>query len=93
MSNFDAPPENRREKAHSSIEQSRIFDSFRSRYRQMFPFTIYHASATLIRRYTLYAVSPEQRERWRKALVDATGVRKVRQDTNKVRHNVHYCFR
>lgn len=81
---FDATPENRKEKAHSSTEQGRLFDSFRSRYRAMYPFTIYHASAMQHRRYTLYANSEAERERWRKALEDAVAVRKARQDANMV---------
>ena len=51
----------------------------------MYPFTLYHASAVTTRRYTLYANSEKEREKWRKALVDAIGVRKVRQESNMVR--------
>ncbi|EKM58279.1 uncharacterized protein PHACADRAFT_140069, partial [Phanerochaete carnosa HHB-10118-sp] len=82
LATFDTLPENRREKATSTIEQARLFDSFRSRHRPMYPFTIYHASATLTRRYTLYATSESERELWRRAMVDAIGIRKARQDAN-----------
>lgn len=85
LAGFDAAPENRREKASSTVEQTRLFESFRTRHRPMYPFTIYHASATFIRRYTLYANSEADRERWRKALVDAIGLRRVRQEANMVR--------
>lgn len=79
---FEAPPESRREKATFTVEQARLFDSFRSRHRPMYPLTIYHASATFIRRYTLYASSESERELWRRAMVEAIGLRKVRQDAN-----------
>ncbi|GJE88623.1 RhoGEF/DH domain-containing protein [Phanerochaete sordida] len=79
---FDALPESRREKATSTIEQARLFDSFRVRHRQMYPFTLFHASATLTRRYTLYASSESERERWRKAMVEGVALRTARQDAN-----------
>ena len=65
-------------------EQTRLFDSFRSRYRAMYPFTVFHASAQTNRRYTLYAVSEADREQWRKMLEDAVTVRKVRLESNMV---------
>ena len=111
LASFDASPESRKEKAHSSTSESvsypttypspsflnssntattsgsgRLFDySFRSRYRNMYPFTLYHASAKSARRYTLYAESEEARGRWGRALRDAVAVRMARQDSNKVR--------
>ena len=87
LGHFDAAPDQRKERAHSSTEQvqARLFDSFRSRYRAMYPFTIFHASAPTNRRYTLYARSEAERERWRKTLEDAVAVRKARQDGNMVR--------
>lgn len=85
LASFDAPPENRKDRAHSSNEQSaRFLDSFRSRYRSMYPFTIFHASAKSARRYTLYSASEAERESWHKALIEAVAVRKVRQDSNMV---------
>ncbi|KAI0342848.1 hypothetical protein BDW22DRAFT_1357379 [Trametopsis cervina] len=83
---FDTIPESRKERPHSYIDQGRLFniESFRSKYRAMYPFTIYHASSTLNRRYTLYANSEAQREKWRKALMEALGVRKIRQESNMI---------
>ena len=90
LASFDAPAENRKEKAHSSTGEvgasssSRIFDSFRTRYRLMYPFTLYHAAARSARRYTLYAPSETDRENWRKALEGAIGLRMARQESNMV---------
>lgn len=50
----------------------------------MYPFTIYHANTSIPRRYTLYTHTPTARVNWYNALVDAIGVRKARQDANKV---------
>jgi hypothetical protein len=50
----------------------------------MYPFTIYHANPKVPRQYTLYTLTPTARINWHNALVDAIGVRKVRQDANKV---------
>jgi hypothetical protein len=50
----------------------------------MYPFTIHHANASIPRQYTLYTLTPTARINWYNALVDAIGVRKVRQDANKV---------
>lgn len=50
----------------------------------MYPFTVYHASAKMTRRYTLYASTDAVRQKWNAALVDAMGVRKVRQEANMV---------
>jgi hypothetical protein len=50
----------------------------------MYPFTIHHANTNERRRYTLYTQTPTARAKWHGALVDAIGVRKARQDANKV---------
>ncbi|OJT11476.1 Rho1 guanine nucleotide exchange factor 1 [Trametes pubescens] len=76
---FDGPPENRKEKAEDG---SGILDRVRSRYRQMYPFTIYHASSKMSRRYTLYAGSEAARQKWYDALDEALGIRQVRQESN-----------
>ncbi|KAI8980170.1 hypothetical protein BD414DRAFT_493849 [Trametes punicea] len=76
---FDSPPENRKEKAE---EGSGLLDRVRSRYRQMYPFTIYHASSKMNRRYTLYAASEEMRKRWHDALVETIAIRQIRQESN-----------
>ncbi|KAI0091299.1 hypothetical protein BDY19DRAFT_1033671 [Irpex rosettiformis] len=96
LASFDAAPENRKDKTSSSVDHGKIFgiDSFRSRYRAMYPFTLYHASAMTTRRYTLYANSEAEREKWRRALVEAIGVRKVRQESNMILapHTVNDTF-
>ncbi|CDO75557.1 hypothetical protein BN946_scf184883.g19 [Trametes cinnabarina] len=76
---FDSPPENRKEKAE---EGSGLLDRVRSRYRPMYPFTIYHASSKMHRRYTLYAPSEETRKRWHDALVETMAIRQIRQESN-----------
>lgn len=50
----------------------------------MYPFTIYHARTNTSRRYTLYTRTSAARAKWHSAFVDAIGVRKARQDANKV---------
>ncbi|KAI0635913.1 hypothetical protein C8Q77DRAFT_1100369 [Trametes polyzona] len=76
---FDGPPENRKEKAEDG---SGLLERVRSRYRQMYPFTIYHASSKMNRRYTLYASSESARRKWYDALVEALAIRQVRQESN-----------
>ncbi|KAI0359880.1 hypothetical protein OH77DRAFT_1419213 [Trametes cingulata] len=78
---FDSPPENRKEKAE---EGSGLLERVRSRYRQMYPFTIYHASSKMNRRYTLYASSEATRKKWYDAFVEALAIRQVRQESNMV---------
>lgn len=58
--------------------------SISSTKQNMYPFTIYHANTNIPRQYTLYTLTPTARINWYNALVDAIGVRKVRQDANKV---------
>lgn len=78
LATFSSPPEIRKEK----ITNGTIFDAFRNIQKPMYPFTIYHASAKMNRRYTLYADSEEIRQEWHALLVDALGVRKVQQEAN-----------
>ncbi|KAI0649128.1 hypothetical protein C8Q79DRAFT_904017 [Trametes meyenii] len=79
LGQFDGSTESRKEKAE---EGSGILERVRSRYRQMYPFTIYHASSKMSRRYTLYAASENSRQKWRAALEEALGIRQVRQASN-----------
>lgn len=79
---FDAPPENRKEKAEEG--SLGLLDRVRPRYRPMYPFTIYHASAKMTRRYTLYAPSEAARDQWLAAFNYAIEMRRVRQEGNMV---------
>ncbi|PCH42416.1 hypothetical protein WOLCODRAFT_25360 [Wolfiporia cocos MD-104 SS10] len=78
LASFSEPAEMRKEK----VEEGGLFDRFRTRDIPMFPFTIYHASDRTHRRYTLYAANEAIRSKWNEYLVDAAGVRKVRQEAN-----------
>ncbi|PFH52993.1 hypothetical protein AMATHDRAFT_45896 [Amanita thiersii Skay4041] len=75
---FDAAPETRRERS----EEGGILDSLRYQTVEIFPFTVYHASNALGRRYTLFVTSDAVRKKWRSALEDAIVVHKVRQEAN-----------
>jgi hypothetical protein len=77
---FDSPAESRKMRA----DDGRILESLRFHHVQLYPFTIYHASAKGSRRYTLYANSESAREKWYEKLVDAIGVNKVRGEANMV---------
>ncbi|KAI0749365.1 hypothetical protein C8Q80DRAFT_1100784 [Daedaleopsis nitida] len=77
---FDASPENRKEKAEEG--SLGLLDRVRPRYRPMYPFTIYHASAKMTRRYTLYASSESARDQWLAAFNYAIEMRRVRQEGN-----------
>ncbi len=79
MASFDDPPEIRKERADSGS-----FISISSTKQNMYPFTIYHANTNIPRRYTIYTRTLTARTNWHNALVDAIGVRKARQDANKV---------
>ena len=79
MASFDGPPEGRKGRADNGS-----FISISSTKQNMYPFTIYHANTSIPRRYTLYTHTPAARTSWYSALVDAIGVRKARQDANKV---------
>ncbi|KAH9960831.1 hypothetical protein BC827DRAFT_1205615 [Russula dissimulans] len=59
------------------------FINLSSTKQNMYPFTIYHASTNIPRRYTLYTRTSAARAKWYSAFVDAIGVRKARQDANK----------
>lgn len=54
------------------------------RSRDVYPFTVYHASAKSARRYTLYANSLAIRTAWKNALDEAIALRTYRQDANMV---------
>ncbi|KIL67598.1 hypothetical protein M378DRAFT_9368 [Amanita muscaria Koide BX008] len=75
---FDGAPETRREKS----EERGILESLRSQTVEIFPFTVFHASNSIQRRYTLFASSEASRRRWKTVLDDATGLYKARQEAN-----------
>ncbi|KAH8994939.1 hypothetical protein EDB92DRAFT_1814889 [Lactarius akahatsu] len=77
LGSFNGAPEVRKERADNGS-----FISISSTKQNVYPFSIYHAGAKT-GRYTLYAPTTTARERWHKALVEAIGVRKARQDANK----------
>ncbi|THH20762.1 hypothetical protein EW146_g670 [Bondarzewia mesenterica] len=78
LGSFNDPPDTRRERS----EDGGILQSLSYARQDVYPFTIYHAAAKLKRRYTLWAPTVSVRKKWHDALVDAIGVRKVRQDSN-----------
>jgi hypothetical protein len=78
LGTFDDIPDVRKERADNGS-----FISISSTKQNLYPFSIYHAGAKPARQYTLYAPTATAREKWRKALVEAIGVRKARQDANK----------
>jgi hypothetical protein len=81
LGSFDDPVDSRRERSGDAG----ILDRVRPTYKDVFPFTIYHASSKNTRRYTLYALNDRVRKKWKHALADATMVRKVQQESNMVR--------
>lgn len=80
LGQFDGPPENRKEK----VEEGGLLDSLRSNTRPQYPFTIYHASAKLNRRYTFYTNTEAARAKWLKLLKEAMAIHSIRQDANQV---------
>ncbi|EJF64968.1 hypothetical protein DICSQDRAFT_159921 [Dichomitus squalens LYAD-421 SS1] len=78
---FDGPPENRKEKSEEG--SLGLLDRVRPRYRPMFPFTVYHAAAKMTRRYTLYASSEAERQKWEEVLTHTLRMRTIRQEGNK----------
>lgn len=78
LGSFDDPTENRRER----LEDAGLLDRVRPTYKAVYPFTFYHASSKITRRYTLYALSDNMRKKWKYALTDAIAVRKVHQESN-----------
>ncbi|KAI0078800.1 hypothetical protein K474DRAFT_1706193 [Panus rudis PR-1116 ss-1] len=89
LASFNAEPVQRKEKSSSqdiTTPSSRSLLeslSIRSRYRNMYPFTVYHASAKHIRSYTLYAASEAERKKWYEELNEAIALRRLNQDANK----------
>ena len=81
LGSFDDPTENRRER----LEDAGLLDRVRPTYKAVYPFTFYHASSKITRRYTLYALSDNMRKKWKYALTDAIAVRKAHQESNMVR--------
>ncbi|PIL35597.1 hypothetical protein GSI_02325 [Ganoderma sinense ZZ0214-1] len=78
---FDEGPENRKERAEEG--SLGLLDRMRPRYRQMFPFTVFHAAAIATRRYILYASSESERTKWHDMLTQALQLRKFQQEGNK----------
>ncbi|KAI0303762.1 hypothetical protein B0F90DRAFT_1816034 [Multifurca ochricompacta] len=78
LGSFNEPPEVRRERADNGS-----IISINSTKQNLYPFSVYHAGAKAASRYTLYTQTAAAREKWHKALVDAIGLRKARQDANK----------
>ncbi|KAL6307423.1 hypothetical protein BKA93DRAFT_815806 [Sparassis latifolia] len=76
LDKFDGPTDNRREKQ----DEGRLFEGFRSHSREMYPFTISHASS---KSYTLYTTNNEERKEWRDSLINAVAIRRAKQDGNK----------
>ncbi|KAK2460341.1 hypothetical protein APHAL10511_007730 [Amanita phalloides] len=71
---FDAPSESRRDKSEGSI------NSLWHQNVDIFPFTVYHASNPLHRRYTLFVTSESLRRRWKSMFEEAIGIYRVRQE-------------
>ena len=67
------------------MQDAGILDRVLPTSRDIYPFTIYHASSKDKRRYTLHAISDSMRKKWKYALADAIAVRKVHQESNMVR--------
>jgi NAD(P)-dependent dehydrogenase (short-subunit alcohol dehydrogenase family) len=85
LGSFNDTSEVRKERADNGS-----FINMSSTKHNVYPFSIYHAGAKAARRYFLYAPTATAREKWHKALVEAIGVWKARQDANKVRlHPLH----
>lgn len=87
LGSFSDPPttRSRRPDSTSIVGGSFLASIAGSSNRQdIYPFTVWHAAARTTRRYTVYVGSEGARRRWRDALVDAVGVRKVRGESNMV---------
>ncbi|KAF5327789.1 hypothetical protein D9619_004947 [Psilocybe cf. subviscida] len=78
LGSFTGPAESRREKA----EDRGILDNIRGQSVPIYPFTVYHASSPMNRRYTFYVTSDAARTKWNNAFKDAIGVYRVRQESN-----------
>ncbi|KAL0580975.1 hypothetical protein V5O48_001067 [Marasmius crinis-equi] len=74
---FDSPPETRKEHKTGGTLSGLLYQNV-----TVYPFTIYHGSNTLGRRYTLYVASDGIRQKWRNAFVDAMAVHQARQEGN-----------
>ncbi|KAJ3518484.1 hypothetical protein NMY22_g13650 [Coprinellus aureogranulatus] len=77
---FNNQPETRREK----VETGSLLDTFRSQDVALYPFTLYHASPTLMKAYTLYTTTEGLRKKWNTSFVDALTVHKVQQENNQM---------
>ncbi|XP_006459443.1 hypothetical protein AGABI2DRAFT_201698 [Agaricus bisporus var. bisporus H97] len=79
LAGFADPTDSRRERS----EDRRLLDSLWSHSVPIYPFTIYHASSRISRRYTLYVESETQRQKWQSVLSECIAVHRVREDSNK----------
>ncbi|KAH9945453.1 uncharacterized protein BXZ73DRAFT_86925 [Epithele typhae] len=73
---FDGSPEHRKEVTHGTG----LFRKYE--HRTVYPLTIYHASAKMTRRYTLYASSEGVRQQWHSEISHALNMRRIRQENN-----------
>ena len=78
---FDLPPENKREKRGSVIENFRNSNPLVP----MYPFTVYHIARKEKHTYTFYASSEAARKKWYDVILDAMSIYNVKMDVNKVR--------
>lgn len=74
----DGPSEIRKERT----EETGMFE--RSQQIPVFPLVIYHTTARSTRRYEVYVMSENVRQKWKKHIVETQGLRKARQDANMV---------
>lgn len=81
LASFEGAPDSRKT---SRPDDAGILDTLRSHYRPIYPFTVYHASAKSLRRYTLFTTTEAARKKWHDALLDALAVREARQEGNMV---------
>ncbi|TRM64679.1 hypothetical protein BD626DRAFT_547079 [Schizophyllum amplum] len=63
-------------------DQCGLLDGLRSRTEILYPFTIYHASNKMNRRYTLYVTSEAIRKKWQAAFLNTLAVYKARAEGN-----------
>ncbi|KAI5892712.1 uncharacterized protein SCHCODRAFT_02501635 [Schizophyllum commune H4-8] len=78
LGSFNGATESRRIRE----EKGGLLDGLRSRTEILYPFTVYHASNKMNRRYTLYVGSEAVRRKWYAAFVDTLAVYKARAEGN-----------
>ena len=80
LGSFNGATESRRIRE----EKGCLLDGLRSRTEILYPFTVYHASNKMNRRYTLYVGSEAVRRKWYAAFVDTLAVYRARAEGNMV---------